>query len=182
MKTFADALRVLMAFFPKFDLTPEQAAAWGSALADVDPEALCTAALHLSHESSYAPTIHEWRTRALTASGKGDALEMGAGEAWDAMRKHRTRYSQTRYNATPYQPQWESEAVRRASEAVDWTNSEWQTEQIPTIRAQFERYYNSIKGKQATIDASNDAAALMPGVMRSIGRGDGPRPLIGGDS
>lgn len=180
MRTFADALRLLMGLYPKFDLTSEQAATWAAALADCDPEALCTAALHLSRESQYPPSIKEWAERAHLA--QGDGLTMTAAEAWDEMRRHRTKRAQTRYDAQPYMPKWSSEAVRRASEAVLWDNPDWTVEQMPTIRSQFERYFNAQSQRQEALDASILAAALMPGALRAITRGQGPRTLMGGDA
>lgn len=181
MRTFGDALRLLMGLYPRFDLTAEQAGAWAASLADVDTEALCTAAIHLSHESEFPPSVKAWRERALTASGEGGAYAQNATDAWDEMRRHRTRRAQTRYDLNPYVPKWSSEAVRRASEAVLWDDPNWETEQIPTIRAQFERHFNACRSQSDAIEASQVAEHLMPKAMRAIGRGgDGPRPLMGG--
>lgn len=180
MKTFADALRLLMALFPKFDLSREQAAAWSAALADSEPETLCAAALQLSRESQYPPSIKEWAERARLCGGR--ALPMTAAEAWDEMRMHRTKRAQTRYNVSPYMPAWSSEAVRRASEAVQWDSPDWESEQLPTIRAQFERYYNAQSQRQEAIDGALAASDLLPGAMRAIGRGEGPKRLMDGDA
>lgn len=178
MSTFDNAVRVLFDCFPRFDLTVEQVETWRAVLADCAPDALSAAAVQLARESDYPPTIASWRARALTISGGGPAWTMSAAEAWDEMRRHRVKRAQTRLDSTPYMPKWTSEAVRRASEAVGWDDPSWETEQLPTIRAQFERYYNAIKGKQEQIDGSQEATALLPNVMRSIGRGEGPRRLM----
>jgi hypothetical protein len=79
-----------------------------------------------------------------------------------------TRHADPLYGAQPYQPNWSIEAVRRAAEAVKWRDPDWTSEQIPTIRAQFERYYNALRAKQDSIDSANEAIALLPGVQRLL--------------
>lgn len=181
MPTFGDALAVLLEGFPKFDLSDSQEAMWQALLSDVPPEALCIAAAQLARESRFAPSIAEWRERALTASGKGAAHALSAADAWEVMRRNRRAYSPyASHEDNERRVRWPSEAVRRAAEAVCWTDMNWTSEQIPTIRAQFERYYNSIAGKQNAIDASNDAAALMPMVQALMGRTDA-KQLYGAD-
>lgn len=184
MKTFEDALRTLLDCFPRFDLTQEQAATWKAVMADADPEALIVAAIHLSRESSYPPSIAEWLARAETASGSGAAHVLTAAEAWAELMRNRRAPREWRRDqdgATRMsQVRWSSEAVRRAAEVVAWNDQDWLTEQLPTIRAQFERYYNAIKDRQDNLDSSGTASALLPGVMRAIGRGGEPRRLMDG--
>jgi hypothetical protein len=66
---------------------------------------------------------------------------------------------------------------------VFWHDPDWNTEQLPTLRAQFERYYNAAKAQGDAIQGSERAAELMPRALRSLDEhGDGPRRLMGGDA
>ena len=174
MTTFDDALAVLLDGAPKFDLTESQIAVWRIALADVPPEALYVAAFRLIRESKYAPSIEAWRTLALAYIGGGVANKITSGEAWDEMRKNRKKYSPYDRNQN-HLITWTSEAVRRAAEAVQWTDLSWTNEQIPTIRAQFERYYNALVDKREEIDAARETVALLPGMDALLGKMDAKR-------
>ncbi len=70
--------------------------------------------------------------------------------------------------------------MHRAAQAVNWTDAGWTTEQIPTIRAQFERYYNAIAEKQEVIDSVNDTLALLPSMQKLLSATDAKRLLGGG--
>lgn len=158
---FTNGLRVLRAAYPSWDMPAESAQVWGALLSDCDPESLLVAAVQLARESKFPPTPAEWRARALTASGQGRAHAMTPSEAWDELYRNRHRADRSRVR-------WSSESVRRAAEAVQWSSGDWQSEQLPTIRAQFERYFVALSSKAQDLDASNEAAALLPTLTKSL--------------
>lgn len=90
---------------------------------------------HVSQEVSW-PIVA--KLRALAKMNHDDDT-LTASEAWEEM--YRFRHAHAR------NPSWSSQAVERAAEAVRWNDPDWRSDQIPTIRAQFERYYNSIEAK-----------------------------------
>ena len=180
MRTFDDALAVLLDGVTKFDLTESQAAVWRVALADIPPEALYAAAFQLLRESSYAPSIASWRERALFHVGQGKGHAVTPAEAWDEMRRNRKLYSPYNSHEKNGRIQWSSEVVRRAAEAVQWTDLSWTVEQLPTIRAQFERYVTQLAGKRDAIDAANETLELLPGVRQLLERSSA-KALYGAD-
>ena len=147
---------------------------WG-VLHDVEPEAIQRAILAHASTGKFPPTPADL----LELSG--DADDDTATDAWEEMRAHRVKYAQTRYNATPYVPQWSSEAVRRASEAVCWRDPDWTTEQLPTLRAQFERHYNALRTVTRGQEVREEATAKLPEFRKFVGgTEDGPRRLMDG--
>lgn len=178
MNAFREGLKVLVASKPRFSITREQADVWELLLSDIPGEALLLAAMKLARESEYDPTPASWRKRALEISGAA-VSRLTAAEAWDEMRRNRKRYSPYERNQN-HEIRWSSEAVHRAAQAVNWTDAGWTTEQIPTIRAQFERYYNAIAEKQEVIDSVNDTLALLPSMQKLLSATDTKRLLGGG--
>lgn len=169
--TFERGIRIILDSRPRFELTPQQAVTWKILLADISDEALLISALMLSRESKWEPSPSEWRDRALAVDGRGSAARLTAAEAWDEMRRNRRRYSPTERNRN-HEITWTSQAVKRAAEAVNWTDMGWESESLPTIRAQFERYYNAIADKESTFERVEEARELLPMVERLIGRMD----------
>lgn len=167
--TFEIGLRIILDSRPTFELTPQQAVTWKLLLADISDDALVTSAIMLAREDKWMPSPAEWRSRALAVDGRGSVARLTAAEAWDEMRRNRGRYSTTERNNN-HLIKWSSDAVRYAAEAVQWTNMAWESDQIPTIRAQFERYYNAVSDKAATIERVSEATALLPMVQGLLNR------------
>lgn len=172
--SFEIGLRIILDSRPRFELSPQQAVTWKILLADISDGALVTSAIMLAREDKWEPSPAEWRSRALAVDGRGSVARLTAAEAWDEMRKNRRRYSPTEQNKN-HLIQWSSEAVKRAAEAVNWTDMGWESEQIPTIRAQFERYYNSVADKAATIERVSEAEHLLPMVQNLLMRTNAKR-------
>lgn len=80
-----------------------------------------------------------------------------AADAWEEMRRNRRRYSPYASHEQNARITWSSDLVKRAADAVGWTDMDWTAEQVPTIRAQFERYYNSLSTKKTELMATSDA-------------------------
>lgn len=167
--SFEIGLRILMDSRPRFELTPNQAVTWKLLLSDVPPESLVVAAVLLAREDKWEPSPAEWRKRALEVAGRGATSRLTAAEAWDEMRRNRKRYSPTERNQN-HKITWSSIAVLRAAEAVGWTDLTWELEDLPTIRAQFERYYNSLSEKAATIERTSEVLAELPGIKALLDR------------
>lgn len=148
MSRNADAWQVLAAGFPSFNVTIEQMRAWDLLLSDQTPESLLAGAIAYARESKYpVPTVAGWLEHARRAD-PARMTRLTAAEAWDEMYRNRHgRYTRP--------VKWSSEAVLRAARAVRWDDPDWPAEQIPTIRAQFERYYNSLADKTELIDEVN---------------------------
>jgi hypothetical protein len=108
-------------------------------------------------------------------------LRLTASEAWEEMRRNRKRYSPYASHEQNARIRWSSEAVRRAAEAVIWTDMNWTSEQLPTIRAQFERYYNALRDKHEAIDAHHEIDALVDQVTRSLPMGQPLAALYGAE-
>lgn len=145
MSRNAAAWRVLAAGFPSFNITVEQMQAWDLILSDQTPEALLAGAIAYSRASKYpTPTVSGWleHTR-LADTSRG--VRLTAAEAWDEL--YRNRHG--RYGR---RVSWSSDAVYRAAQAVKWDDPDWLVEQMPTIRAQFERYYTALADKTEDLD------------------------------
>lgn len=162
--------------FPSWQCTPATIRAYWRHLHMLTADELAHALAEHAAQSKFAPSVAELKAAAVPA----DVVGLTAAEAWDEMRRNRKVGVLLKYEERPEAHarlsasiRWSSEAVRRAAEAVDWTNGDWMTEQIPTIRAQFERYYNAIKGKTELLDRKSDADQL----VRSIGSMGGLKGL-----
>lgn len=172
MSGFLQGLAILAAGKPKWSITKEDAALWRIIVGtDIPDDALVSAALQLSRESEYDPTPAGWRTRALRIV---NGPRMTAAEGWDELMRNRRaprvwRRGEDGITRTiSPEPKWSNEAVRRAAEAVRWNSEDWLTEQINTIRAQFERYYNSLADKRDEIDAAQDAQGALPELVKAL--------------
>jgi len=140
----AQAWRWMSAAFVNWNLGAEQMALWDRILSEsFSPDELAAGAIHFARTSVFPPTLASWSSAAQVARM---AHRHSAIEAWEEM--YRNRHA--RYLGPV---KWSSEAVLRAACAVRWDDPMWETEQLPTIRAQFERYYNSIADKQERTDA-----------------------------
>lgn len=163
----------IKARYPAWPALDGTADAYWMSLHDLSADQLLRALVEHSAHSTFAPSISELRALCRPINDLG----LTAAEAWDEMRRNRKKYSPYDRNQN-HLITWSSEAVRRAAEAVQWTDLSWTTEQIPTIRAQFERYYNGLVGKQTKIDNRNDAEQLVQGIRGMIGL-SGPKELYG---
>jgi hypothetical protein len=138
------------------------------ALGDLPQEALERAAVaHVAQESAW-PTAAALRRLAKPRELSGG---LTASEAWEEMYRHRHAHTRN--------PAWSSPAVERAARAVNWNDPDWLTEQLPTIRAQFERYFNAIEARDAKEQRYVEADKLLAFACGSGGTDDGPRRLFG---
>lgn len=172
MTAFARSLQVLMHAFPKWDLSREAAMTWAALLSDIAEEHLHAAAVELSRESKYPPSIADWRERANGIAGRGLVSSTAAAEGWDEVLRNRRIAAQQRYESRPEKRQpyvWSSEAVRRAAEAVSW-NGDWENEQLGTTRAQFERYHRELCAKGAAIERAKESLEFAPQVEALLER------------
>lgn len=161
MSPNAEAWAVLFAAFPKWDLSQSQQQVWDVLLSDLPHGAIIEAAVRIAREDrKFPPTPGEWRARALE---QVQGVKLTAAEAWEEMYRNRHRRQVV---------SWSSEAVRRAAEAVRWNDPDWLTEQLPTIRAQFERYYTAIADKQERVDERCEVQRIVGGVSKMIGAGN----------
>lgn len=161
MSRNAEAWRVLLAGFPSFNLTADQMAGWDRLLADQSPEALLAGAAAYVRAARYpTPMLADWLEHARRCD-PSRAQRLTAAEAWDET--YRNRHARYARRVT-----WSSEAVHRAARAVRWDDPEWLSEQIPTIRAQFERYYNSIADKVERVDEATTAKQIADGGNRLL--------------
>jgi hypothetical protein len=132
---------ILFAAFPKWEMPDPAREVWDTILAvDATPGMLLAGALHLSRTSKFPPTIASWREAAIACDPRR-AYRPTAAEAWDEMYRARHRIDRSK------PVRWSCSAVERAAQSVQWENPDWLTEQIPTIRAQFERYYTALADK-----------------------------------
>jgi hypothetical protein len=123
--------------------------AFWDCLADLPRADIERAAVQHCANSTAWPTPAHLRSPAKEA----DQNAMSASEAWDEMYRHR--------HAHTVSPKWSSEAVARAAQAVNWNEPSWLTEQLPTIRAQFERYYTAVAKRTEKREQHNEALALL---------------------
>ena len=134
-------------------------------LADLERGAVERAvASYCAHEDAW-PIVA--KLRKLAKAPEADARPT-ASEAWEEMYRHRHAHTRS--------PQWSSAAVERAARAVNWNDPDWPAEQLPTIRAQFERYYAAIAARSIR-EAEYREADLLLGISRA-GQEDGPRRLL----
>ena len=161
--------------YPAWPAKAGTARAYWLSLHDIAPADLMRALVEHAAHSQFAPSIAELRTLARPISELG----LTAPEAWDEMLRNRRKYSPYERNHN-HLITWSSEAVRRAADAVGWTDPNWESEQLPTIRAQFERYYVAVRGKQERIDNRNEAEQIVIGMRGLIGK-RGTAELYGRD-
>lgn len=157
------AWAVLMAAYPRWDVAPAQRRAWDVLLADVPDDLLFAGAVAFARKSEFPPTVAGWRTAA--AELRSQREEVTAAEAWAALEANRRRFPYTGHLDRPAsrgEPIWPNQAAARAAESVRWNDPNWEAEQIPTLRAQFERYYVSLSRKQ-------DELAQVEGTHRVLG-------------
>lgn len=106
------------------------------ALCDIERRNLERAcASHIAHETSWPVAA---RLRQLAQEHDTVAIPT-PGEAWEEMYRHRHLHTRN--------PKWSHPAIERAAEAVRWNDPDWLASDIPTIRAQFERYYKASSEK-----------------------------------
>jgi hypothetical protein len=143
----------LTAAFPNWACAPMTVRLFYAVLADCERADLERAVLaYIANETQW-PTAAGLRRYAQPQ--KTLSVQLTAAEAWDEL--YRNRHSRRD------KPNWSSEIVRRAAEAVRWADRDWQSDQIPTIRAQFERYYNALMGKkkfQAQIEVAQELLVM----------------------
>jgi len=162
MSTFATSLQILLDAHPRWDLSAQAARTWAALLSDVSPALLHSAAIDLARYSKFPPTPAEWRERAEALAGRGTAASLTPGEAWDEM--YRNRHAR---HSGPVA--WSSAAVQQAARVVRWDDHDWLADQLPTIRAQFERAYVGIQAKGAAIARAHDALEFAPQVEALMG-------------
>ena len=164
-------MALLVSAYPSWPCSEGTVLAFWCALGDLPREAIERAAVaHVAQETSW-PVAATLRRLAQPRALPGG---LTASEAWEEMYRHRHAHTRS--------PQWSSPAVERAAEAIRWNDPDWLSEQIPTIRAQFERYYLAVEKREARVAASAEADALLQLAMGSSSGAleAGPRRLFGG--
>jgi hypothetical protein len=154
----------LTAAYPNWPCAPMTVRLFWAVLADCERNDLEAAVFAYVANETQWPTAAGLRRYAKPARSSAAALT--ASEAWDELYRNR-HYRRD-------QPVWSSESVRRAAEAVRWTDRDWQSEQLPTIRAQFERYYTSLASKakdEASLEVARNLLAMSRDRKQRI---DGP--------
>ncbi len=107
---------------------------WTEFMADITAEEGVRAVKQHITESHMFPTVADVRRR--VAESRVDAVDVGA--AWGEVRKAISRWG---YNRVPT---WASPAVAHAVEALGWREiCMTLVNDVPTLRAQFERYYRA---------------------------------------
>lgn len=155
--------------YPSWSCTETTIAAYWRHLHMISADALARALSEHVASSKFAPSVAELRAGSLAPCQLGKT----AAEAWDEMRRNRKLYSPyADHETNEARVKWSSVAVRRAAEAVCWTDLTWASEQLPTIRAQFERYYNALKGKRDLIERKIEAAETTQRIGGMLGLND----------
>jgi hypothetical protein len=172
---FLEFMAKIVELYPQWPIKDGTPGAYWLSMHDIAPEDLMRALVEHAAHSQFAPSIAELRTLARPIGELG----LTAPEAWDEMRRNRRKYSPCERNQN-HLITWSSEAVRRAADAVGWTDLNWPEAQIPTIRAQFERYFAAMRGKQDRIDNRNEAEQIVIGMRGLIGK-RGTAELYGRD-
>lgn len=160
----------LSSAFPSWPCSENTIQTYWNVMSDMPGEQLCEAVI------AYCRNETAWPTPAGVvryAKLREESERMTASDAWEEMYRNR------RVRHYPREVHWSSEAVRRAAEAVRWEDPEWLTEQIPTIRAQFERYYNAIEKKTRDFDLCSEASALLDAATSHMRlKAEGPTRLL----
>lgn len=118
---------------------------WSEFMGDVSPEEGTHALREHITESSKFPTVADIRKR--VASVRVSALDVG--EAWGEVNRALQRVGF--YGS----PTWSHPAIASAVEALGWkTICHTDNDDVPTLRAQFERYYKAaLEGRQRAANA-----------------------------
>lgn len=163
---FLGFMAEVVGLFPSWKPTEATIAAYWRHLHMLSADELGRALSEHVGRSTFAPSVAELRSAARPPA----ALGKTAGEAWNELRKNRALYSPyASHETNESRVKWSSRAAQRAAEAVCWTDMSWTVEQIPTIRAQFERYYNALKDKSELIDRKMEAAEITQGISGMLG-------------
>lgn len=167
MSRNAKAWAALLVGFPSFNPTVKVQAAWDLLMSDQTPEALLAGAIEYARVARYpTPTIGEWLEHARHCD-PARPLRLTVAEAWDEM--YQNRRARHRGPVT-----WSSDAVMRAAQAIGWDDPLWETDQLPTLRAQFRDFYTSLADKTERVDESHTVrriAAGLPNLAQLYGPG-----------
>jgi hypothetical protein len=126
---------------------PSTIAAWADMLEDIDADAAMAALRAFLAEDSRRPSIADIRKRA-TAKGR----PVDAGQAWDEVQRAISRHGRTRSFRS------EHPSVQRAVDAIGWIAiCDTNMDDVPTLRAQFERY---LKGFAETMAYQSNVGQL----------------------
>lgn len=163
-------MALLVSAYPSWACSEGTVLVFWMVLADLPREHVEQAAVALAAQDTAWPTAAALRKLAKSCA---PVERLTASEAWEEMYRHR--------HAHTLAPKWSSPAVERAAVAVNWNDPNWLTEQLPTIRAQFERYFVAIEKRvvreELTAEAESLVALSMGGALGA--RADGPRRLFG---
>ena len=164
-----DIIGRLTAAFPSWPCSAATIQVFAEALSDLArPDIERATVAYIASETAW-PTAAGVRKYATAPAA---LAEMTAAEAWRELAKNREAHL-GRYGLI----RWSSPAIQRAAEAVNWTDRDWQTEQMPTIRAQFERYYLATHAKAKQVATLEVAQLLLDQAKPVNGQ---PRLLFGG--
>jgi hypothetical protein len=140
----------LLAAYPSWPCSAGTVQVFWDTLCDLPREAVeHAAAEHVALEPAWPLAANLRRL----AKATDEEVSLTASEAWEEMYRHRHAHSRN--------PQWSSPAVERAASAVNWDSPDWLREQLPTIRAQFERYYTAIEKREGRTRARVEVSTLL---------------------
>jgi len=156
----------LISAYPSWPCSEATAQVFWDAIGELPRAELERATIaHIAQETAWPIAA---KLRALAKMNHDDNT-LTASEAWEEIYRHRHAHTRN--------PKWSSEAVERAANAVRWNDPDWLSEQIPTIRAQFERYYNAIEAKAKR----NESLLESENLYRLTGMARGMKELYGAD-
>lgn len=134
---FKTVIERLVAAYPSWPCHAGTIQVFWDSLEDLPRQEVERATIAYIAQETAWPVVAKLRSIALL---NHDDNTLTASQAWDEMYRHRHAHTRA--------PKWSSPAVESAARAVSWNDPCWLTEQIPTIRAQFERYYNAMAARE----------------------------------
>jgi len=130
----AIAMKAFGKAYPSPEAARSQADSWAEFLSDITPDEGVKAIRQHISESPHFPQIADIRRR--VAESRVDPVDIGA--AWGEVRRAISRCGHNRL------PEWSNPAVAHAVEALGWRDICMTLEDdLPTLRAQFERYFKA---------------------------------------
>jgi hypothetical protein len=139
-KETATICAILKSAFPVWNTTPETIEMYHAMLQDIPVEVAMRAVQDWVLTSEKFPTIAGIRKKCAEVSG---VLSPTASEAWAEVNDVCDRYGIYAEN----RPSWSHPLIRKTVKALGYQHI-CQTENITTVRAQFNKMYNELKEKE----------------------------------
>jgi len=160
MASYQEICKVLgfiAAAYPRFELKKETIDVYAELLADIDAELLATAAKQITAEVKFFPTVAEIRERVLAIQAERDPIPDAVG-AWDELMREVRRVGYMAWTETHFSTDIIAECAR-----IFWRDAcMTDTDNLPTVRAQFRDAYNARVRRQA------DTARMLPSTLEAI--------------